>query len=1090
MDRTLALILLALLLASPVIAQDSPDPKARLAAEQKRLESYAKPETEEQKRWGDAIRRRIQLLEELIRTEKQIETLPDPEQIEAERRTIESKAATEKAKPEPGRPAFADADEISRYESQLSEAQSARDDARQALTGITNLREAVSTEQKELPGREAKAKQEIERLKADDEYTSYLAESARLELEVTEKRREYLKSVAPLIAPQVSLRQLTLDLRQLELARAEKLESLAQEVAAELRKKESEENRKEKDRETRKAEQEDDPIRQFVRLRKAEAAAAREQVPVAENGSAILRNRIRKRKEEIDGIRAARDHIEKRIEYGDPGVSELLRLASRRAEKNLQELKQKILPERREEATRSQEAYLAVLDRIWELTLPTDDNPTLEELKDKLPEERHAEAEKEFLKIVDEPEGLLSALREKRNALETIQALQGELAALLVEVQVEHQRTLEFARSNLIFSQSSPPVSGATFLGAFREIPHFFRTYTNPDLWIEASDQVRSLARGALVLLTLVLFASAVVFVPRLLQRRKKKAADAELATGFMGFGSSVLRLAIAITPPAGFFIAAVFVRRLDLPVELAEPLPAALVTFGEFLLLRRLSRWFFAARGPGIHRIGIRPENAIRLHRTLSFLAITGMLLAVPASILEAIGQPVANLSRLFDTVWFTIVALTLIVLFGRRGPIRRQVARPGRLLDRTWFLLGPLLALGMLTLVVLDLSGYRLLAWTFLGNVIRSFGLLLGVVALYSFLVRAIGKLAKKVRKRMMREEGYEAALLSSEKVSDQLTRLLAIVIVVVALLALISSWDDQLLLLEHLSGVKIAEIEAGEFLTLYDVFEAILFIAAGHFIVANLSGVYEFLVFPLLGSTDRGGQFVLLALSRYLILLIAYSAALIALGLRLANLAWLLAAASVGIGFGLQEIIANFVSGLIILLERPIQVGDIITVDGTEGTVERISIRSTIVTNWDRQSIVIPNKDFITKKLTNWTRNDDIMRRRIDLRVAFGSDLNEVMRIVDETIRAHPKVLKDPPHRIWMSAYDESGPAFLVFVFTRISDGLDTRAQLYQQFYEKLTEAGIEIPVPKRSVSVVSGPELPGGPSQPPREDEAET
>jgi potassium efflux system protein len=208
------------------------------------------------------------------------------------------------------------------------------------------------------------------------------------------------------------------------------------------------------------------------------------------------------------------------------------------------------------------------------------------------------------------------------------------------------------------------------------------------------------------------------------------------------------------------------------------------------------------------------------------------------------------------------------------------------------------------------------------------------------------------------------------------------------------------------------------------------------------------------------------------RYAVLAMAVAAALVTMKFSLARLGWLLTALSVGLGFGLQEIVANFVSGLILMIERPVRVGDVVTVGTTAGVVDKISIRATMVTNWDRQTIVVPNRNFITQEVTNWTRQDRIVRRTLQVGVAYGTDVERVLAILDELVGAHQKVLRSPPHRIWFHGFGESSLNFEVWFYASFDDGLTARSELYAQTYARLNEEGIQIPFPQRDVWLRAG------------------
>ena len=152
--------------------------------------------------------------------------------------------------------------------------------------------------------------------------------------------------------------------------------------------------------------------------------------------------------------------------------------------------------------------------------------------------------------------------------------------------------------------------------------------------------------------------------------------------------------------------------------------------------------------------------------------------------------------------------------------------------------------------------------------------------------------------------------------------------------------------------------------------------------------MSTLFAVTLFPRIPD-DPGVRFAIVTLCRYAALAITSIAALGSIHLGLAQIGVVLAALGVGLGFGLQEIVSNFVCGIILLLERPIRIGDVVTVAGTTGRVDRIHIRATTIVNADNQSMIVPNREFITGNLVNWTHKDKILRIPIKLAVAFGTD-----------------------------------------------------------------------------------------------------
>ena len=201
---------------------------------------------------------------------------------------------------------------------------------------------------------------------------------------------------------------------------------------------------------------------------------------------------------------------------------------------------------------------------------------------------------------------------------------------------------------------------------------------------------------------------------------------------------------------------------------------------------------------------------------------------------------------------------------------------------------------------------------------------------------------------------------------------------------------------------------------------------------------------------------------------------------LGLRWGQLQWMAAALTVGLGFGLQEIFANFVSGLIVLFERPIRVGDVITIRGIEGTVTRIRTRATTVVDWDNKEVIIPNKTFITDQLTNWTLSDAVTRVVIKVGVAYQSNPEEVRGLLLELGRAHPKVLKEPGPNCWCVALGASTLDFELRVFVgNIFERSAVRNDLHGAVLREFRARGIDICFPQMDVWVREAEKMPEKP-----------
>jgi small-conductance mechanosensitive channel len=212
--------------------------------------------------------------------------------------------------------------------------------------------------------------------------------------------------------------------------------------------------------------------------------------------------------------------------------------------------------------------------------------------------------------------------------------------------------------------------------------------------------------------------------------------------------------------------------------------------------------------------------------------------------------------------------------------------------------------------------------------------------------------------------------------------------------------------------------------------------------------------------------------------LIIVIALFVALSSIGLDFRNLALVAGALSVGIGFGLQSIVSNFVSGLTILFEHTLRVGDYIELDnGLTGTVKAINVRSTLITTNDNIDIVVPNSEFVTTRLTNWTLSEKVLRVRIPFGVAYGSDKELVrkaaLEAVDEVSFTLKRKGREPD--VWLVDFGDSSLDFLLLVWVNTQGArrpTRTRATYLWALETKLTEYGIEIPFPQRDVHVRSG------------------
>ncbi|MGF7452955.1 mechanosensitive channel MscK [Pasteurella bettyae] len=280
----------------------------------------------------------------------------------------------------------------------------------------------------------------------------------------------------------------------------------------------------------------------------------------------------------------------------------------------------------------------------------------------------------------------------------------------------------------------------------------------------------------------------------------------------------------------------------------------------------------------------------------------------------------------------------------------------------------------------------------------------------------------------------------------------------------------WSDLVTVAYYLDGVTLWKqsvvTETGtvmESVTLFNLLIAVLVLFATYVLIRNIGGLLEVFVFSNL-ELSQGTPYTITTLLTYIIIALGATLAFGTLGMSWSKLQWLFAALSVGLGFGMQEIFANFVSGIIILFERPVRIGDQITIGEFTGTVSRIKIRATTLIDYDKKEIIVPNKAFVTERIVNWALTTSVTRVVISVGVAYGSDLELVRNLLLQAAEENDKVLKEPKALQPMAYFLTFGASTLdhelrVYVGDLI-DRTRTLDALNRRIHELFAEHNIEI------------------------------
>lgn len=628
-------------------------------------------------------------------------------------------------------------------------------------------------------------------------------------------------------------------------------------------------------------------------------------------------------------------------------------------------------------------------------------------------------------------------------------------------------------------------------LDSFTSVYHALIWFVTPEQWHSFTDSVEQSLRARPVRIGLIGAALLLVMI-----RRRSLRNDLVATAEFVGnvgrdrFPSTLLALGYSLL--------------LTLPGVLTMALGALLLMEGD-RFMAALSEGFTGAAFVMfllslVYKVA-RPEGLGERHFKWNGNTLQAIRREVP--ILLAVLIPVTIISPTLEIpagtefrnslgrILFTVASLALAVFAQHFMKAVRTNRRQRKTLKALHFF-----AVGIpIGLVIVSWLGYHYTAVEVEGNLFISISWLAFIMLLYYVGLRGLSVRERRMILARLREqraadrklaETREAAETSGEglppaldmpemdlqDINQQSTSLLRILGYALAIGGLWMLWASVIPALQLLNDVTLWTITTGGEalpITLGDLLLSLGFAMGTVLAAKNLPGTLEVTVLSHM-NLEPGAGYAITTLAKYVIFMIGVSVALGVLGLQWSKLQWLVAALGVGLGFGLQEIVANFVSGIILLFERPIRVGDTVTIGGITGTVSRIRIRATTLVDWDRKEQVIPNKTFVTQDLTNWTLSDPITRVIIRVGVAYGSDVDTVQSVLARVAESNPRVVNDPAPAVFCVGLGESSIDFEVRVFIKdLLDYMPLSHELHSAITRALRDAGFHIPFPQRDVHV---------------------
>ena len=488
-----------------------------------------------------------------------------------------------------------------------------------------------------------------------------------------------------------------------------------------------------------------------------------------------------------------------------------------------------------------------------------------------------------------------------------------------------------------------------------------------------------------------------------------------------------------------------------------------------------------------GITRRHFRwPETKVaRLRRLIRQLA----WVLLPMVLIISLGT--TNPEHLDKDVIGRLVMITTLCLFSLL--VGRFMQRSEPLNNSRVFHVGAMLALCLTPLVLAGMTilGYHytsirladrmidtlylITAWMLLqGIVVRN----LRVAGRHLAYQRAISKRQTEEANGTQSDAPLEIPELRLEQINQQSLRLgrLALLILFSVLVYLV--WSDLISAASYLESITLWEYNSGTAdnplmkpLSAGDLVSALITVVLTVTLARNLPGLLEILVLSRM-SLRQGSSYAITTLLSYVIVSIGIIGFLASLGVSWNKLQWLVAALGVGLGFGLQEIFANFVSGLIILFEKPVRIGDVVTIGNLSGTVSRIRIRATTITDFDRKEIIVPNKTFVTEHLINWSLSDTVTRVTVKVAVANGSDVELVRKLLLQIAENNPRVLDDPEPLVFFLAYNDHRLEHELRMHVRqLADRNPAIDETNREIDRLFAEHGIEIAARQMDVNLIN-------------------
>ena len=654
------------------------------------------------------------------------------------------------------------------------------------------------------------------------------------------------------------------------------------------------------------------------------------------------------------------------------------------------------------------------------------------------------------------------------------------------------------------------PTDFATVMTAFRQL-------ASPAIWRSVGQSLLASVRNRLSMLLIIGSGLCLLFVFQGRLRRNIRETAKQTSR----------RACREFTPSATALLETILIASLW---------PTVVLTAGWLLCADILGAPFTHALGGGLIAVGLAaaPFEFLRqicrkdglaeahfdwpaltrrtVHSNLRWLLIFGAPLLLVTVTLDHLGDEDWNnsLGRVCAIALLLLSAVFVYQVLRPGGPLFLNHQNRESHFYRLRYLRFAVFVIGHIALIAFAIAGYYYTTYQLGTNLLQLIAVAIGLLTLYAISLRFLLVRRRRLRFEQLvqqREQQIKQQQTESESeldvsaakaklaesmdielksevgtdissVSRQARELTGVIFVVASLIFVWQIWQDVVPATKLLDSFELWPVAVGDkgetdVVSLGDLLISLGLFLLTFFSVRNIPGMLELLLLKRL-PLDSGSRYAITTIFRYVITVVGVILALNYLKIPWSKYSWLVAAVSVGLGFGLQEIVANFVSGLIILLDGPVRVGDVVTIDGTTGIVSRIQMCAMTVTNWDNQELVVPNKDLITGKLMNWTLSSVVNRLAIKVGVAYGTDVDKVHRLIKQVAEDNPHVLNDPAALV---TFEEFGDSSLNFTLRCCITAIEKRFVIIHEINRAINEVlereGIVIPFPQRDVHMIQSP-----------------